>query len=237
MSVRQLCVIVAAGALLAPPQLPPPAQPPTEAQQPPLFRGGTHFIRVDAYPAVDGHIVEGLTPDDFEILEDGKPQKIESFDFITFEGRTPEAERRDPQSQQAGFDMAADPRYRLFVVYVDLALTLSSGAADSVESLPNIQQPLINFFERIVGPRDLYGFLTTRNSVKDLVFAQKTLVTVSEIKDLWRAKVIERDEADDVLGLCFDSLPLTERFKLRFRADVTYTNLEELAAQLGSLRQ
>src|SRR5204862_5318 len=82
-----------------------------------------HFVRVDAYPTVNGKIVEGLKPEDFEILEDGKPQTIESFDFLKFDTFTPDAERRDPVSQQAGFDMAADPRYRLFVVYVDMALS------------------------------------------------------------------------------------------------------------------
>src|SRR5687767_14930198 len=159
------------------PQVPPSR--PTEAQQRPVFRGGTHFVRVDAYPAQNGRIVEGLQADDFEILEDGKPQRIESFDFIKFEGLSPDAERRDPQSQQAGYDLAADPRYRVFVVYVDMALSKSAGPFATMENLPHIQQPLINFFERIVGPQDLYGFVTTRNSVKDLVLAQKTAVTVS----------------------------------------------------------
>src|SRR6185436_11688078 len=62
-------------------QAPQAGQPPTQAQQRPVFRGGTHFVRVDAYPTTpDGKIVEGLKPEDFEILEDGKPQAIESFD-------------------------------------------------------------------------------------------------------------------------------------------------------------
>src|SRR4029079_6660855 len=97
-------------------------EPPNQAQQRPVFRGGTHFVRVDAYPLQNGKIVEGLKPEDFEVFEDGKPQAVESFDFIKFEGFSPEAERRDPQSQREGFDLAADPRYRLFVVYVDMAL-------------------------------------------------------------------------------------------------------------------
>src|SRR4051812_19937908 len=59
-------------------QAPQAAQPPTQAQQRPVFRGGTHFVRVDAYPAQDGRIVEGLKPEDFEIFEDGKRQTIES---------------------------------------------------------------------------------------------------------------------------------------------------------------
>src|SRR3954468_13156103 len=90
-------------------QAPQAAQPPTQAQQRPVFRGGTHFVRVDAYPAQDGRIVEGLKPEDFEILEDGKPQAIESLDFIRFDTFTPEAERRDPASQREGFDLAGDP--------------------------------------------------------------------------------------------------------------------------------
>lgn len=53
---------------------PPTQQSPTQAQQRPVFRGGTHFVRVDAYPTENGKIVEGLRPEDFQILEDGKPQ-------------------------------------------------------------------------------------------------------------------------------------------------------------------
>jgi len=32
--------------------------PPAQAQQRPVFRGGTHFVRVDAYPVENGKIVE-----------------------------------------------------------------------------------------------------------------------------------------------------------------------------------
>ena len=214
-----------------------PAQPPTQAQQRPVFRGGTHFVRVDAYPSTNGKIVEGLKPEDFEILEDGKPQAIESFDFLKFDTFTPDAERRDPISQQAGFDLAADPRYRLFVVYVDLTMSTSYGAVTGTDDVPHIRQPLINFFERIVGPQDLYGFLTNRNSVRDLVLAQKTSVTVSQIQDLWRAKVIDRDDADDVLWACPFGEGQIEMLKLRHRVDASYSNLMDVTRQLGSLRQ
>ncbi len=222
--------------------------PPTQAQQRPVFRGGTHFVRVDAYPAENGRIVEGLTPEDFQILEDGKPQTIESFDFMKFDSFTPEAERRDPVSQRAGFDMAADPRYRVFVVYVDLTLSQSAGAfpdgggvnRNPTSDLPKVQQPLVNFFERVVGPQDLYALMTTRNSVKDLTLAQKTTVTVSEINDLFRAKVVERDEADEVIGFCnfgiIDDAKIA-LLKYLYRVDASYTNLKELTVQLGSLRQ
>src|ERR1044072_920255 len=39
----------------------PQPQSQTQAQQRPVFRGGTHFVRVDAYPTTkEGQIVEGL---------------------------------------------------------------------------------------------------------------------------------------------------------------------------------
>src|SRR5262245_25860681 len=94
--------------------------PPTQAQQRPVFRGGTHFVRVDAYPVQDGKSVEGLKPEDFEILEDGKPQAIESFDFIRFDTFTPLDERLDPHTRREGFEMAMDPRNRVFVIFVDM---------------------------------------------------------------------------------------------------------------------
>ena len=78
-----------------------PATPPqtqTQAQQRPVFRGGTHFVRVDAYPTgKDGKIVEDLKPEDFEILEDGKPQAIDSLDFVKYDTFTPEELRVEPR--------------------------------------------------------------------------------------------------------------------------------------------
>jgi VWFA-related protein len=203
---------------------PPQAPPPTAAQQRPVFRGGTHFVRVDAYPTEDGHLVEGLTAEDFEIFEDGRPQKIESFDYLEFDTFTPDAVRRDPRSQRDGFDLAADPRYRVFVIAVDMVF---SGGTD----IHYIQQPLVQFLQRMLGPMDLFGFITSRNSVKDLVLAQKSQVVESQIADLFRSAIIDRDDADELDGCPSGGL------KTRHRADQTYTALEGLVQQLGSLRQ
>lgn len=230
------------GVAVAQPQQPQPP-PPLAAQQRPVFRGGTHFIRVDAYPTQDGKIVEGLAAEDFEVLEDGKPQKIDSFDFVRFDTFTPDAERRDPSSQREGFDLAADPRYRLFVIFSDLAFSTSAGAFVPNNDLIHIQQPLVNFLDRILGSQDLYGFLTSRNSVKDLVLARKSTVTRSQILDMWRSSLIDKDDADALMGCPTGQTvgkaadAMLELLKARHRADATYTALRELVGQLGSLRQ
>jgi VWFA-related protein len=213
-------------------QAPQPGQPPTEAQQRPVFRGGTHFVRVDAYPVQDGKIVEGLKPGDFEVLEDGKPQAIESFDFIKFDTFTPEAFRQEPRSQQEGFDMAADPRNRVFVIVVDLPRT-GPGNGGVNTDIHFIQQPLVSFLDRVMGAQDLFGFLTSRNTAKDLVLARKTGAVEAQIRDLFRAANIDRDEADD-LDMCANDARL---LKGRYRDDQTYTALETLVAQLGAIRE
>jgi VWFA-related protein len=216
---------------------PPPPPQPLAAHQRPVFRGGTHFVRVDAYPVQDGKIVEGLEAEDFEILEDGKPQKIDSFDFVRFDTFTPDASRRDPSSQREGFDMAADPRYRVFVIFSDLAFSTSSGPFVPNNDLIHIQQPLVNFLDRILGSQDLYGFMTSRNSVKDLVLARKSTVTNSQILDMWRSSIIDKDEADNLLQCRTGSEADFAAIKLRHRADATFSTLRDLVAQLGSLRQ
>ena len=102
---RRVAKLLVVGLLAAPlgaQQQPPPPEPkPTQAQQRPVFRGGTHFVRVDAYPLKDGKVVEDLKLEDFEVLEDGKPQQIESFDFVKFDTFTPESLRRDPAARNA----------------------------------------------------------------------------------------------------------------------------------------
>jgi VWFA-related protein len=224
-------------------QQPPP---PTQAQQRPVFRGGTQFVRVDAYPTRDGKIIEGLTADDFEILENGRPQKIETVDFIKFDTFTPEAVRHDPSSQREGFDLAADPRYRVFVIFVDpyfsnvsaatpIDADMRTGSNPFTGDIYRIQQPLVRFLQRILGPQDLYGFLTSRNSAKDLVLAQKSTVTEAEIRDLLRSSFIDLSDDTRQLDVCFG--PAATEYKRRFHADAAYAALKSLVLQLGSLRQ
>jgi len=52
--------------------------PPAREGQRPVFRGGAHCVRVDAYPiGKDGRILPGADQGRLEIFEDGKPQTIE----------------------------------------------------------------------------------------------------------------------------------------------------------------
>src|SRR5688572_32981688 len=56
-----------------------------QAQAPPsvTFQTEVNYVDVDAIVTDDkGNFVSGLTRDDFEVFEDGKPQKIEMFSYV-----------------------------------------------------------------------------------------------------------------------------------------------------------
>lgn len=84
-----------------------------------------NVVNVEVYVTdKDGHPVTGLTADDFEIYEDGKPQEITNF-FAVADGRPvsgmPEAETNPNQPTRPGIDLPLlPPEQRLhMIVYVD----------------------------------------------------------------------------------------------------------------------
>ena len=63
-------------------QQPSPSQPPQQ-QPPPTFRVEVNYVEVDATVTdAAGKPVSDLTVDDFEVLEDGKPQKLTTFSLV-----------------------------------------------------------------------------------------------------------------------------------------------------------
>ena len=207
------------------------------AQDPqrPTFRTGTSLVRVDAYPSRDGKIIEGLTASDFELLEDGVLQKIDSFQFVRYERNTPLEARRDPNSQREGFQLAADPAYRVFVIYLDnLHVDFKGSHA--------IRQPLITFMNKVLGAQDLFGVLTTRQSVNDLMLGQKTEFIEEQLTRYWDwgrgARVLE-DDADLMIEACFAGRANSVVGELirRRRIDEVFSDLEGIMMKLGEIRE
>src|SRR5258708_12997465 len=75
----------------------PPASDP--AQQPPVFRTGINFVRVDVIISDKaGNPVSDLTAADFEVVEDNKPQKIETFKLVKLYAGLSDAVREPPRA-------------------------------------------------------------------------------------------------------------------------------------------
>jgi VWFA-related protein len=209
-------------------------QTPTQEQRPPVFRAGATFVNVDAYPRRDGKVVDNLKAGDFEILEDGKPQAVESFEFVRIAPNTPDAERRDPNSVADANRQAADPHNRVFVVYLDPYHTTIVGSHET-------RRPVVEFLTRAIGPTDLFGFMTPDTPVAQLTFGRRIDTIASELDKYWawgqdgfNRPTFTRDEMERRLNQCdFEGklglIPL-------HREDRLSTSLADLMARLGSLR-
>jgi VWFA-related protein len=194
------------------------------------FRTGAHYVRVDAYPSKDGKPVPGLAAADFELLEDGKPQAIETLEFIEHAAFTPLGERRDPNSQRAGMELASDPSYRVFVLYLD-AFHVDFGGSHRT------RVPITELLNRMMGPKDLFGVLTPAQSPKDLLLGQMTQTIQQQLDEhpMWGlAGRVAPQPGEPELEFAF---PRDGAYLVSLRRlDKVYSDLEGLVEMLGLLR-
>ena len=235
------CAFALAAALGAqqptpPPQQSPPSTPADEAQARPLFRGGARFVRVDVYPTgPDGRPVEGLTAADFTLLEDGKAQAIDTFEFIDIVPEVEEA-RADPNTQAEGDEMARDPRARVFVIVLDTRHVDVTGGA-------RVKRPLIDMLDRLIGPRDMSGVITPQMRPSDLILGRKTLTAADMLERHWAwgtAGALGRtDRFQDFFEGCFtlrDEGRYVAELVARAREEETLVHLDGLVSRLGAMR-
>ena len=219
-----------------------------------MFRAGANFVLVDAYPQRDGRLVEGLTADDFEVREDGRPQQVESFEFVRIEPSMSEAQRRDPNTQREAEMLAADPHNRVFVVYLDTLHT-------TVEGSHRIRAPLVDALNRIVAPNDLFGVMTPNMDPRHIVLGRRLLGVEEQLTRHWtwgeRNRITDdpQDPMEQELHACFPCKPagprcvpwlVSDGARLRpihevlidrRREDRTLTSLEKLLDHLAGLRE
>jgi VWFA-related protein len=216
--------------LLAGHQGAPSAQQTPDPQRP-VFRAGAHYVRVDVYPTRNGTPVRELKASDFELLEDGKPQQIETFEFIESPTFTPDAERRDPNSQRDGFELARNPQYRLFVLYLDAFHVSFDGSHRS-------RRPIIDFLNRMIGPKDLFGVMTPAQTVNDLMIGQLTQTIEQQLTDHPTWGIGDRYQpqpGEEELEFIYGERLGRYLVALR-RLDKVYGDLEGLVIKLGDLR-
>jgi VWFA-related protein len=197
-----------------------------DPQRPPTFRTGAHYVAVDAYPTQDGKPITGLAAEDFELLEDGKPQVIDRVEFINHPEWTPLAERRDPNSQREGFEMAADPKYRVFVLYLDAWHVDFAGGH-------RVALPIIDLLNRMMGPQDLFGVMTPYLTIKDLLLGQSTLSIQEQLEKYPYWGIASKNPLPEELELETAGYGFAVPIK---RLDKVYTDLEALVDRLGVLR-
>ncbi len=209
--------------------------PAPQASRPQIFRAGATFVSVDVYPRREGQFLDGLTSSDFQVFEDGKPQRIETFSLIRFTPMPVDGGRRDPAGLADAERQAGDPRNRVFVVYLDLYHTTVTGSH-------NARQPVVNFLNRTIGASDLFGVLTPEIPVRALTFGRRTETIEAELTKEWfwgQANDwggLMRTPAERMLQTCVRNQQVADRLVRRHREDLLLTSLENLVIRLDALR-
>ncbi len=133
-----------------------PAQPPPDQPQPPVFRTGINFVRVDVIITdKNGNPVADLQPADFDVAEDGKPQKIETFKLIKLDGGMTDSIKEPPKEIRTDYDEEAEAArddVRLFAIFLD-DYHVRRGASMSV------RKQLMQFVQTQIGPSDMIGVM------------------------------------------------------------------------------
>lgn len=163
-------------------------RPRDDDQQPrPVFRGGANFVRVDVLASRDGEAVRDLKLEDFEVYEDGVLQKVETFEHVQIQTGGSPAARVEPRSVRESREMAADPRARVFVIYLDTwHMRQGSGF--------NVRRPLLNLLQRVIGDEDLVAIMLPQMSAADITFTRRTDHLAALLQSVMPLDIGKRDQ-------------------------------------------
>lgn len=225
-AVRPAAAAIALGAQSQMASPPPPQQP--------TFRVEANYVRVDAYPTLDGQPVSDLTAEDFEIFEDGVPQKVAAFERVVVRPAGPQTERVEPNTVREANAMAADPRSRVFVLFLDTSHVDVGGSHD-------IQQPLIRLLDRIIGQDDLVGVMTPEISASNLVLGRRMMTIEGMLTRAWtwgRRDQRSRDPQEQRYEICYGANdPVALEMIDRKREKQALDALVDLVHHLNGLRE
>src|SRR5216684_6015426 len=145
----------------------PTPQKPSSDEDQDVVRITTNLVQVDVVVTKDGKQVTDLKPEDFEIFEDGKPQRITNFSYISNvpAGASNLAPRPLPRDKNGPPVVAAavrphDVRRTVALVVDDLGM--------SFESMSQARRQVRKFVDEQLQPNDLVAIIRTGGEVGSL---------------------------------------------------------------------
>mgnify|MGYP001584429707 FL=1 len=225
--------------VLARPQQQQP--PPVDKQvQPPIFRGGANVVRVDVFATKNGEPVLDLKAEDFEVFEDGAPQVVDNFEHVQIQGGGPAETRVEPRNVRESNQMAADPRARLFVLFLDTNHVHRAASR-------NVMRPLTNLLTRLVGAEDMIAVMTPDMPASSVTFTRRTdkIADMLERNPWWglREGLIKKDPVEQMYEACYPPEPgrstsaIAQEMIDRRREVQTLGAIEDLVRHLDGLRE
>jgi VWFA-related protein len=206
------------------------------AQQPdpqlPRFRAGANLVRVDAYVSKDDVALLDLKADEFEVFEDDKPQKVESFELIQARRPNPQSERVEPTTVRDMQLQAADSA-RLFTLFFDRWSVQISGSYHA-------RKPIIETLDRVIGPDDMVGAMTPEMSPGAITYSRRSGSIERYVTDNWAwgaRNTTERSPQEDSIMACYQTQrDLAGKMIARLRERQTLDALSNLVSHLDALK-
>lgn len=212
------------------PQQPQQSSEQTTAPERPTFRSGIDVVRVDVIVTDNrtGRQVADLTQSDFEITEDNRPQKIESFRLVQAGGgKEPGGE--PPRQIRTSLDEeneAGRDNTRLFALFLDdYHVRRAAGIG--------VKEPLVRFIQSQMGPADMLGIMYPLTPIADVTLTRNHVSSIEAIQRF--------------TGRKYDYEPrnsFEEQYALypastveRIRNQVSLMALRSLVTHLGGLRE
>ena len=196
----------------------PTAQPspPQAATQPPTFKVEVNYVEVDAVVTdAQGNFVGDLTRDDFQVVEEGKPQTVSAFTRVDIP-----IEREDPPLfRQAAIEPDVRSNRDAFTGRVFLMVL------DDLQTVPLrtmlVRAAARQFIRRSVGANDMVAVVTTGgNASAGQEFTSSRPRLLAAVEKFMGQKT-RRDAPDMERG---------------FRARNTYATLSNLADYMAGIR-
>jgi VWFA-related protein len=218
--------MLAAAVLVSTQNAPAPASTPApQGGAPPVFRTGVNLVRVDVIVEDnDGKPVTDLTKEEFEIVEDGRPQTIDLFRHIQIDGTAAVPHSRQVLNRDTEEREAARDDVRVFgILLADYQVCGQRSRA--------VREAMATFIRKL-GPNDLIAVMEPLMSVKDLIFTydhDAVLQTIQRFEGR-RGNYTPRNAIEEQHNL---QLGGAERLRMAVVRDA----LQALSVRLGSMRE
>ena len=209
------------------------------AQQPegqlPRFRAGANLVRVDTYVSVNGVALTDLKLEEVVVLEDDRPQKLESLELIAARGPGSQATRSAPTTVADMRDAAADAA-RLFTVFFDRPHVSVAGSYRA-------NKPIAETLDKVIGPDDMIGIMTPEMSPGAITYSRRTANVERMITDTWawgiKDQVAQLSPRESAFEQCYPAhrYPgIAASMIARLREQQTLQALDGLVTRLDGLR-
>jgi VWFA-related protein len=209
-----------------PPQGQPQEQPQEQQPRPPVIRRGINFIRVDVIVTdKDGKPVLDLKPEEFQVVEEGAPQQIETFQVINV-GSEP-VQTATPIRNEADIEREAQREdVRVIAILLD-DYHVRRGAGMGV------RDPLERFLQQQIAPTDLVGIMYPLTPVTDFVLTRNHDALVTAVRKFEGRKYDYNPRNEFEERYAYYPAAVVERI----RNEVTLTALRALVTHLGGVRE